>query len=506
MASTTKRFALNVGMNWVATAVNMVVPFFLTPFVVRHLGTVQYGIWILAVSTVSYLALLDLGLRSAVIRFVSKAEAEGNHTEGAKLIGAALWFRVLIALGVSCLSILLAFLMPHFFKIPASLVYASRITVLACALGVAVTLISGVFGAVLAAIHRFDLLSSITMGQTILRAGGVLLLLRTGHGLISLAYWELIVIVAVGILTCLVAMKVFPASRTPVRRPESSVLRAIWSYSFTTFVFMMAVQVIINTDSLVVGAFLSVGMVTFYSIGSSLVSYASQVSSAVSTTFMPMASGLDASGRHEDLRRMLLRGTQAMLGLVFPIALALIFRGKTFISIWMGPQYGVISETVLRILMISLFFSMADSTAGAIMMAIDKHKPVARWAVYESVLNLGLSIILVRKVGLYGVAWGTSVSMVFTHLAFWPRYVKRILGVSSVAYMWQGWGKISLAAMPFGAACYLADRCWHPSNLPIFFIQIIVTLPIYGIGVGVMFRHEAVKLFSKWRQSKLAIA
>ena len=76
MASTTKRFALNVGMNWVATAVNMVVPFFLTPFVVRHLGTVQYGLWILAVSTVSYLALLDLGLRSAVIRFVSKAEAE----------------------------------------------------------------------------------------------------------------------------------------------------------------------------------------------------------------------------------------------------------------------------------------------------------------------------------------------------------------------------------------------------------------------------------------------
>jgi O-antigen/teichoic acid export membrane protein len=246
MASNTKRFALNVGMNWVATAVNMVVPFFLTPFVVRHLGTVQYGIWILAVSTVSYLALLDLGLRSAVIRFVSKAQAEGNHAEGEKLIGAALWFRILIALGVSCLSILLAFLMPHFFKIPASLVNASRITVLACALG-----------AVLAAIHRFDLLSSITMIQTILRAGGVLVILRSGHGLISLACWEFMVILAIGVLTCLVAMRIFPASRTRVRRPEPSVLRAIWSYSFTTFVFMMAVQVIINTDSLVVGAFLS---------------------------------------------------------------------------------------------------------------------------------------------------------------------------------------------------------------------------------------------------------
>ena len=43
-------------------------------------------------------------------------------------------------------------------------------TVLACALGVAVSLVSGVFGAVLAAMNRFDRLSQITMGQTVLRA------------------------------------------------------------------------------------------------------------------------------------------------------------------------------------------------------------------------------------------------------------------------------------------------------------------------------------------------
>ena len=54
----------------------MVVPFFLTPFVVGHLGSLQYGIWIVSVSTVSYLALLDLGMRSAVIRFVARAQAQ----------------------------------------------------------------------------------------------------------------------------------------------------------------------------------------------------------------------------------------------------------------------------------------------------------------------------------------------------------------------------------------------------------------------------------------------
>jgi O-antigen/teichoic acid export membrane protein len=163
MASPQRRFAFNVAMNWAATAVNMVVPFFLAPYVVRHLGPLQYGIWILAVSTVSYLALLDLGLRSAVIRFVSKAQAEDKIEEASSTIGAALWFRLIIAAVVAVISVLLALATPHLFNIPASLLHAAQITVMLCAFGVAVTLVSGVFGAVLAAIHRFDLLSSITM-------------------------------------------------------------------------------------------------------------------------------------------------------------------------------------------------------------------------------------------------------------------------------------------------------------------------------------------------------
>src|SRR3984957_18229761 len=116
-----KRFALNVGMNWASMAVNMVVPFFLMPFVVRHLGPVGYGVWILAVSTVAYLNLLDLGLRSAIVRFVSKASAQGRSSEAQSAIGAALWFRLLIASVVAVFSIALAIAFPHLFKIPPNL-------------------------------------------------------------------------------------------------------------------------------------------------------------------------------------------------------------------------------------------------------------------------------------------------------------------------------------------------------------------------------------------------
>lgn len=498
----TRRLAINVSMNWAATAVNMVVPFFLTPFVVRHLGSTGYGVWILAVSTVAYLNLLDMGMRSAVIRFVSKAQAKGAMHEASSAIHAALWFRLIIASGVAVLSLALAAAVPHLFKIPPVLMRAAQITTLLCALGVAVTLVSGVFGAVLAAISRFDLLSSITMGQTVTRAVGVLLILRSGGGLVPLACWELTTLVLVAIATTICAMWVFPHSRVRPGRPDTQILRMIWSYSFTTFIYIIAVQIITNTDNLVVGAFLSVGAVTFYAIGSSLIGYAYQVSSALSATFTPMASGFEASGRFEQLRTMLIRGTQATLGLALPICVALIFRGGTFIDLWMGPQYGVVSETVLRILMISMYLGIANGTAASIMMAIEKHKPAAQMAMVEAGLNLGLSIVLVKTIGIYGVAWGTSISMVIVHLVFWPRYVKKILQVPPMTFIWQGWGKITVCVIPFAAVSAWADHFWHPVHLIVFFAQIAVTLPVYGICVALMFRRECGSLFSRWRVSR----
>jgi O-antigen/teichoic acid export membrane protein len=505
MAST-KRLAVNVVMNWIAMAVGMVVPFFLTPFVIRSLGVTAYGIWILAVSTVSYLNLLDMGMRSAVIRFVSKAEAQGKPEDATSAIGAALWVRVLISAGVAVLSVILALVFPHLFKIPADLQRAAQITVLMCALGVAITLISGVFGAVLAATNRFDILSSISATQTLFRAGGVLLILTSGHGLVALAYWEVTVALLGGIATCGIALKVFPLCRVRIARPDTAVLKLIWSYSFTTFIFIIAVQIIINTDNLVVGAFISVGMVAFYSIGGSLKTYASQVVSAVSTTFTPLASGLEASGRMEDLQRLLLRGTQATLGIVLPISVALVLRGKTFIGLWMGPQYSEISGTVLQILLISQFFGVADSTAGSIMMAIDKHKPVAKWAVIEATTNLTLSIVLVKTFGVYGVAWGTSIASIFVHLTFYPRYVRKVLDVPVRKFLWQGWMKITLCSVPYAIVCAVTDRYWHAGNLATFFVQIIVILPVYAVSVFAVFRSEVQTLFLKWRASRLVRA
>jgi O-antigen/teichoic acid export membrane protein len=145
---------------------------------------------------------------------------------------------------------------------------------------------------------------------------------------------------------------------------------------------------------------------------------------------------------------------------------------------------------------------MASNTAGSIMMATGKHKPVALWSVLEATVNLGLSIVLVKTIGIYGVAWGTSISNALLNLFFWPQYIRRTLGVPERKFVLEGLVKVMLCAIPFGIASALADRYLHARNLMVYFSQVLATLPVYAVCVLVVFRSEARSLLAKWRATR----
>src|SRR6476646_1026160 len=95
-----RRIVQNIFSNWFALAITTLVGFFLSPFVVHHLGNLTYGVWVLTLSFVSYMNLLDLGLRNAVSRFVTTGAAQGNYKESSDAVSAALWIRLWISLAI----------------------------------------------------------------------------------------------------------------------------------------------------------------------------------------------------------------------------------------------------------------------------------------------------------------------------------------------------------------------------------------------------------------------
>jgi O-antigen/teichoic acid export membrane protein len=55
---------------------NLLVAFFMSPFVVYRLGNTEYGIWTLVLQLTGYMGVVDVGLRSALIRFISRFHSQ----------------------------------------------------------------------------------------------------------------------------------------------------------------------------------------------------------------------------------------------------------------------------------------------------------------------------------------------------------------------------------------------------------------------------------------------
>src|SRR5579859_7519639 len=88
----------NVGSSWFALAVNIVVGVFISPFILHHLGDEAFGLWVLIFSLTGYYGIFDFGIRSSLIRFVSKFQATGEKEELARLINTSLFTYTLVGL------------------------------------------------------------------------------------------------------------------------------------------------------------------------------------------------------------------------------------------------------------------------------------------------------------------------------------------------------------------------------------------------------------------------
>lgn len=479
-----------VFLNWIAFAVAAVVSFFLSPFLVHHLGNAAYGVWVLANSSIAYMALLDLGMRGAVTHFVAKHSALGDHQESNKAVSVALGFRLLIALVVILASVTLAAVASKIFKMPVDLWPAARWAIVIVGVNLALTLVVGVFAGVLTGLQRFDVVSGLAVAQTLAGAAGTVWILKTGYGIIALAAMQLGVAIFLCIFTIGLCFRFYPELRIGVRLWSKDAVKDLWRYSSYLFVIATTGQVIYYTDNIVVGSFLSAEAVAFYAIGGRFIEYFAQLGSSLAQTFLPVASNLASREQSDQLRRLLIHGTRVAVLVSLPIAWALFFRNQTFIGLWMGQQYAQSSGQVLRILLLSSVAISGNRVGANIVLGLGKHKPFALWQSCEAIANLTLSIYLVRRIGITGVAWGTVLPSLFSQLLLWPRYLSKVLGLTVWRYFWDGWLRPALATAPFGLACFWIDHHWVTSNMLLFFLQIAVALPMVPLGVALLFWQE----------------
>ncbi len=91
-------FKIGVILAYVLIAVNLVYGFIVTPFLVKQLNPTNYGVYKTISSLTGMIAVLDFGISSAVVRFVSKYYSEKDKENESKYLGACFYQCIFIVI------------------------------------------------------------------------------------------------------------------------------------------------------------------------------------------------------------------------------------------------------------------------------------------------------------------------------------------------------------------------------------------------------------------------
>jgi O-antigen/teichoic acid export membrane protein len=472
----------NVGSSWSALAINVMVGIFLSPFILHHLGDTGFGVWVVIFSVTGYYGLFDLGIRSSIIRYVSKYTATDDRKNLAHFVNTALFSYTCIGVVSMALTFMLSTSVERLFKIPPEMHSQARLLLLMVGASVSLSFPLGVFGGMLEGLQRFYILNWTSIGATLARAALIVYFLNRGYGLLTVALLTVILPIFSSILRGIIVFRLCPVP-IGLKHVDRASFRHMANYGGTTFLVLVAARLRFRTDAIVLGTMMSAVAVTYFNIGSRIVDYAQEFVSSLAQVFVPMSSQSEATGNLDRVRKIYIAGNRVCAFLILPITAILILLGKHIIRIWVGARYVPHSYPVLVVMIIPYALLMSQAASGRVLFGLGKHQVYAAITVIEGIANLILSIALVPSLGIIGDALGTAIPLSFTCLVFLPRHLKKQIGVPVGTFLRQAYTLPILLTLPLVVTLWVANRYFYPRNLIQLILEILAATAIYGVGL-----------------------
>lgn len=492
-AAISRQVALGTATNYAGRVINLGVWFVLTPIILTHLGKTNYGLWALVASFVAYGSLADVGIASAITKYVAEYRTRGDSATASELIATALWLYCGLGLAVIAIGLLLAPLVPDLINVPRSEHATASWLFVITAVGVAVQLPSNCAIAVLRGLNRFDLMNLIGSLAMLNLGVGIIVILVLGGKVLAITALVIPVTLLWLIPTIWLIHRIAPELRFGFHGARRSHARRVLLFSSALFGIQVAQVVKLQSDEIVIGASLPVSNVSPYSVARKLSTLPGQLTNQFVLVLLPLASRLHAEGDAGMLREIYLSGIRLTLALFSIVGGALIIFARPFLGAWV-PSVASSSDIVVLLTLAALLEALMSPVSQALQ-GMNRHRPLVVFSLGSAALNLGLSIALIGPLGVRGVAIGT-LAATFLEAAIVLPFGARVLrvGAGPVARSVLLPGLLPL--IPMVAVLVLIHATLAPGSIP--------TIALAGLAGAVV--YSAVYLLLPATASERAFA
>ena len=385
--------------------------FVATPIILQFISKSLYGFWIAALSVLGYLGMLDLSIGMALTHFIARLSCDTESDAFDQLVNTAFFSFLCMGLLVLLIGWGISSNVPLWFHIARNdsptVILSFRIIVIGCAISLPLSAFDGM----ITGSQRMAVATTIKRLTALIGIGLSIILLYLGIGLVALALSQLFTVLIGGLISYLFCKYgYFPRLRISIFSIKRIFIKRLWSFGGYFQLGRLANTVAVSTDAIIIAVILGASTVPTYTFTSKLaVLVGGSLISKLPIALFPALSQMFSNGEIEKIRSCFVRlaGYSTRIAIVFGVFL--IIGNRKFVTIWVGPDF--FGGDALNLLFISWLF--IDSLHRGTSVVIQASGDLRKWSivsVIEALLNIGISLILVSKLGLIGIALGTTIS------------------------------------------------------------------------------------------------
>lgn len=373
----------------------------LIPYTVTRLGVEAFGIWSLIFVVTTYLALLDFGLNTALIKYVAEYHTRENQEAINGIVTTGVLIFAGLGVGLTALALVTVRPMLDLFRIPPKNYGDATVVLLGAVACLALTNLSNVFQSVLTGLQRLDWVNLISVIASALSAVTTVAVLELGHGLRGLTAARLIVITFGLVALAVASRRLLPSLRlVPIPR---LLLHQLLGYAVRVQITNLASVVHLQSGRVMLGYFVGVAAVTFYELGFRIAYIANSLPLLLLSALTPAAAELDARAQtREEVVALYVRAARYLTLIALPIELLPFVGASLVMRGWMGPGYDAAVPVVQALVLVFLVNLILTGTGTTVARGIGRPGYETRYAILVIGVNLSLGPPLTAWLGLNG--------------------------------------------------------------------------------------------------------
>lgn len=446
----------------------------LTPFLLKHYGDSSFGLIALAGFLTQYMGLIAACVANSISRFLNIALNKNDWQQAREIFSTAIVANIGIIILQIPFFILGIWKLHWLIDFPEEIATDFRILVGCNVVIFFVSILNGVISTPIFAANRLDLTSKVSIVGQVMR----LVLL---FSLVLLCGPRLWIVGAVEL-----AMALFGAAAGYViyKRLASELvfklsyvtakwMRPVLDLAGFMLITSIAHNLFFKTDVWMLNKFVDRGMAGVYAalliFPNFLHQVVTQITGVVGATYFIDYARNDT----ERVLRNVVFTEKIIAYCGIGASTIMIFFGEEILTLWLQRPAEPIEGTLLVLFFVTASFSGCADALWRIFQAFNKPKVPGIIALICGVLNIGLSIALIKAgMGVYGVVAGTMVSTFALKAVFQPWYSARLLNSSAWKLWWPIAVSLGVCLFSIGVRYALDAAAWR--SFPVSFVYLIL--------------------------------